>query len=57
MTVAEQAEVTEAHDARGQDVEEEAADERSGCERHDSRLVVVARIPPAARDVPRFECA
>jgi hypothetical protein len=47
--------VADAHEARGQDVEEEAADELSGFERHDSRLVVVARIPPAERAVPRFE--
>ena len=56
MTVAEQAEVTDAYEARGQDVEEEAAAERRGFARHDSRLGVVASIPPAARDVPRVEC-
>lgn len=55
MTVAEQAEVTDAHEARGQAVAEEATDELSGFERHDSRLVVVASIPPAERDVPCFE--
>jgi hypothetical protein len=57
MTVAEQAAVTEAPEACGQAVAEDAADELSGGERHDSRVVVVARIPPAAREVPRFECA
>lgn len=56
MTVAEQAEVPDAHEARGQEVEGEAADELSGFERHDSRWVVVARIPPAASEGPRFEC-
>jgi hypothetical protein len=57
MTVAEPAAVTEAHEARGQEVEGEAADELRSFERHDSWLVVVASIPSAARDVPRFEVA
>ena len=57
MTVTEPAEVTDAHEARGQDVAAEAADALRGFERQDSRLVVVARIPPAERDVPRFEFA
>ena len=48
--------MTDAYEARGQDVEEEAAAERRGFARHNSRLGVVASLPPAERDVPRVEC-
>ncbi len=56
MAVTEPTEVADAHEARGQDRQQEAADELGSSEGHDPLLVVVAIILPAARDVPLCAC-
>ena len=56
MAVTEPTEVADAHEARGQDRQQEAADELGSIEGHDPLLVVVAIILPAERDVPLFAC-
>jgi hypothetical protein len=56
MAVTKQTEGGDAHEARGQDMQQEAADELGSIERHDPLLGVVAIILPAERDVPLFEC-
>ena len=50
MAVGEEAVVADAMEAVGQRVQEEAADELVGVERHDLRLAAVAIISPAERD-------
>ena len=50
MTIGEEAVVADAMEAVGQRVQQEAADELVGVERHDLRLAAVTIIPPAERD-------
>jgi hypothetical protein len=47
VAVGEQAEVADLHEARGQDVKQEAADELDCVEVHDAAPVVVPGIAPA----------
>ncbi len=47
IAVSEQAEVADLDEARGQDVEQEAADELDRIEGHDLDAVVVFRVAPA----------
>ena len=56
MAVTEPTEVADAHEARGQAMQQEAADELGSIEGHDPLLVVVAIILPAERDVSLFAC-
>ena len=50
MAVGEEAIVADAMEAVGQGVQEEAADELVGVERHDLRPAAMAIVPPAERD-------
>ena len=47
IAVGQQAEVADLDEARGQDVEQEAADELDRIEGHDLDAVIVFRVPPA----------
>ena len=47
IAVGEQAEVADLDEARGQDVEQEAADELDRIEGHDLDAVIVFGVPPA----------
>lgn len=53
--VGEQAEAADAHEAFGQHVQEEAAQELGGVERHDARPAAVGIIAPAEADLPAIE--
>ena len=53
--VGEQAVVTDAHEASGQNMEEEAAQELLGIEGHDALLVAVGMIPPKETDALTVE--
>ena len=53
--VGQQAVVADAHEASGQHVEEEAAQELAGVERHDALLAAVGIIPPAEVDALAVE--
>ena len=56
MAVGEKAEVADAVEAVGQGVQQEAADELVGVERHDLGLAVMAIVLPAEADPAVGQC-